>query len=97
MSGGSRRDEDGGGLPAAMVEVGRSMLRLSWAMAVFSAQQAVNLVAGGVAGGDRPKASDAFDAVSHAVEDEVRGVFRGAHRTGRDWIPGLGPRGGKRP
>ncbi len=81
------RDE---GVRAALVDASRSMLRLSWAVTVFSAQQAANLVTS--AGTARPAAADAFDAVTHAVEGQFGGIFRGAYRTVRNWMPGPRPR-----
>jgi hypothetical protein len=68
------------------------MLRLSWAITAFSAQQAAKLVTSALSGQRRPAAADAFDALAHAVEGQFGGVFRGAYKTGSDWIPGLGPR-----
>ena len=79
-----------GGLQDGMLELGRSMLRFSWAMTVFGAQQAANLVTGSGSGQATPPAADAFDAVAHAVEGQFGGVFRGAYNTGRDWLPGFG-------
>jgi len=73
-----------------MLTVGRSMLRFSWAMTVFGAQQAANLVAGTTSGDAKPVAADAFDAVAHALEGQFGGIFRGAYNTGREWFPGFG-------
>ncbi len=93
----SREPEGEDGLPAAARDVARSVLRLSWAMTVFSAQQAVNLVRSAASGSRRTAATDAVDAVAHAVEGQVEGVFRGAYEAGREWVPGLGePKGGRR-
>ena len=79
-----------GGFQAGMTELGRSMLRFTWAMSVFGAQQAANMVTRSVSGQAKPAAADAFDAVVHAVEGQFGGVFRGAYNTGREWIPGFG-------
>jgi len=68
------------------------MLRLSWAMTVFGAQQTANLVAGS-ASGEARAVSEAFDAVSNAVEEQFGGVFRGAYRTGKEYLPGIGHQG----
>lgn len=77
------------GLPSELLELGRSMLRFSWAMTVFGAQQAANLVTTS-ASGQPAAAGQAFDAVANAVEEQFGGVFRGAYRTGREYLPGVG-------
>ena len=72
------------------VQVGRSALRFSWAMAVFGAQQAANFFSARSTPGDaRPVAADAFDTVAHALEGQFDGVFRGTYEAGKQWFPGL--------
>jgi hypothetical protein len=78
------------GLPAGTLELGRSMLRFSWAMAAFGAQQAVNLFSSQVAPPEaKPAAAGAFDAASHALEGQLGGVCRGVYEAGKQWFPGL--------
>lgn len=76
-------------IPSQLMELGVSMLRFSWAMTVFSAQQAANLVAGSASGEPRT-AAHAFDAVSHAVEEQFGGVLRGAYKTAAEYLPESG-------
>jgi hypothetical protein len=73
-----------------MLELGRSMLRFSWAMTVFGAQQAASVIKAAASVQAKSAAAAAFDAVAHTVEGQFRGVFRGAHDTPRDWFPGFG-------
>jgi len=82
------RVEAEGSIPAAAVAVGRSMFATVLGRDVFSAQQAVNLVAGAASAGSRPAAGEAFDAVTRAVEGQFGGVFRGAFKAGRSLISG---------
>jgi hypothetical protein len=69
------------------------MFRFSWALTVLGAQQAANLIAQS-ASGQPSSATHALDAVTNAVEEQFGGVFRGAYRTGREYLPGFG---GERP
>jgi hypothetical protein len=81
---------------SAVIRLGRSMVRFSWAMTVFGAQQTARLVAPssrGAAGASAP--AEAFDAVASAMEGQFGGVFRGAYETGRGWLAGR--RGAERP
>ena len=76
-------------LPSQLAGLGVSMLRFSWALTMFGAQQTVNLVTASASGQPRA-AAQAFDAVTNAVEEQFGGVFRGAYRSGGNCIPGLG-------
>jgi len=76
-------------LPFQLAGLGVSMLRFSWALTMFGAQQTVNLVTASASG--QPRAAEqAFDAVTGAVEEQFGGVLRGAYRSGGDCLPGLG-------
>ncbi len=61
-----------------MRDLARSMIRFSWAMSVFGAQQAADLFT-------RPQASkkhNAFDAVSHAAAEEMGEPMKGLYQAG---------------
>lgn len=65
------------------------MIRFSWAMTVFGAQQAARLVAPtGRDAATKPKPAEAFDAVASAMEGQFGGVFRGAYEAGKGWLYG---------
>lgn len=81
------------GLSSGLIGLGGSMFRLSWALTVLGAQQAVNLIAQS-ASGQPFSATHPLDAVTNAAEEQFGGVFRGAYRTGREYLPGSG---GERP
>jgi hypothetical protein len=70
------------------MDVGRSMLRFSWAMTVFGAQQAASLVVPTGPGSAKSGPAEAFDAVANAMEGQFGGVFRGAYETGKGWLRG---------
>ena len=78
-----------GGLGSEMVDLGVSMLRFSWALTVFGAQQAANMVTTSPTV-QAHAAAHAFDAVANAVEEQFGGVFRGAYKAGREYMPGIG-------
>lgn len=80
-------------LSSGLIGLGGSMFRFSWALSVLGAQQAANLIAQS-ASGQPPHPSHPLDAVTNAVEEQFGGVFRGAYRTGREYLPGSG---GERP
>jgi hypothetical protein len=77
------------GLGSEIVDLGVSMLRFSWALTVFGAQQAANMVTTSPTA-QAHAAANAFDAVANAVEEQFGGVFRGAYKAGRDYMPGIG-------
>lgn len=78
------------GLPSEALELGRSMFRFSWAMTVFGAQQAVNLLTIHRTPGEaRLAAAGAFDAVAHELAGQFGGVCRGAYEAGKQWLPGF--------
>jgi hypothetical protein len=84
------KDAAGGkGLGTEMLDLGFSMLRFSWALTVFGAQQAANLVTTSPTA-QAHAAAHAFDAVANAVEEQFGGVFRGAYKAGREYMPGVG-------
>ncbi len=62
------------------------MFRFSWALTVLGAQQAANLMAQS-ASGQPSSPTHPLDAVTNAVEEQFGGVFRGAYRTGREYLP----------
>ena len=61
-----------------MVEIGKSVMRFSWAITVFGAQQAADLVTGK----KRETASAAFDAVSFTAEKHLGDTLTGVYRAG---------------
>ncbi len=73
---------------AQMMELSRSMVRFSWAMAMFGAQQAANVATLSGIGKASPKAAEAFDAVASSIEEQFGGVFRGAYKTGNAFTKG---------
>ena len=76
-------------LGSEVVDLGFSMLRFSWALTVFGAQQAANMVTTSPTT-QAQAAAHAFDAVANAVEEQFGGVFRGAYKAGREYMPGIG-------
>ena len=62
-----------------MRDLARSMIRFSWAMSMFGARQAANLVSPRD-GWDR--SADTFDAVSHAARDQMGETMRGFYKAG---------------
>ena len=88
--GNAARDAAGAtGLSSEIVDLGFSMLRFSWALTVFGAQQAANMVTASPTA-QAHAAAHAFDAVANAVEEQFGGVFRGAYKAGREYMPGVG-------
>ena len=71
-----------------MMELSRSMIRFSWAMAMFGAQQAANVATLSGIGKSSPKAAEAFDAVANSIEEQFGGIFRGAYKTGNAFTKG---------
>ena len=76
-------------MQSGAVELGRSALRFSWALAVFGAQQATSCLTRSTPGDGKPVAANAFDAVAHALEGQFDGVFRGTYEAGKQCFPGL--------
>lgn len=68
--------------PQQMLDMSRSMMRLSWAMTVFGAQQAVNMMTPSKVADSGKSLAAAFDAVSHAIEEQFGSGFRSAYRMG---------------
>jgi len=77
------------GMGSEMVDLGFSVLRFSWALTVFGAQQAANMVTASPTA-QAHAVAHAFDAVANAVEEQFGGVFRGAYKAGREYMPGIG-------
>ena len=87
---GKQPTEEWKAIQSSAAELGRSALRFSWAMAVLGAQQAAGFLAMRSTPGDvKPVAANAFDAVAHALEGHLDGVFRGTFEAGKQWFPGL--------
>jgi hypothetical protein len=82
-------DAEAPGRWSELIGLGGSMFRLSWALAVLGAQQATNLIAHSASGQPSSPARP-LDAVTNAVEEQFGGVFRGAYKTGREYLPGSG-------
>ena len=87
-----RSAEESKGFQPEAQELGHSILRFSWALAVFGAQQTVNLFSVQRPGEAKPAAAGAFDAVAHALEGQFGGACRGAYEAGKQWLPGFGKR-----
>ena len=58
-------------------------------MAVGGAQLAASVFSTRSRGAGKPVAANPFDAVAHAFEGQLDGVFRGAYEAGKQWLPGL--------
>ncbi len=65
-----------------VVDMSRAMMRLSWAMTVLGAQQAVNLMTPSKIAKSGESLAATFDAVSSAIEGQFGSGFRSAYRTG---------------
>ena len=86
---GKQPTDEWNAITSSAAELGRSGLRFSWAMAVFGAQQAANVLLNRSTPGDaKPVAADAFDALAHVIEGQFDGVFRGTYEAGKQWFPG---------
>ena len=68
--------------PQQMLDMSRSMVRLSWAMTVFGAQQAVNMMTPSKVADSGKSLAAAFDAVSHAIEGQFGSGFQSAYKMG---------------
>jgi len=68
-----------------VTDVIQSLIRCSWAMSLFGVRQTFEVLSAlGKAQSPRP-ATDAFEAVSGAVEEHLGGTFGDAYRTGNRW------------
>jgi hypothetical protein len=63
--------------------LGKSIVRSSWAMAVFGAQQMVNMVTLVAPNSRTSSVTSAFNTVANTMEMQLNGVFRGAYKTGK--------------
>jgi hypothetical protein len=68
--------------PQQMLDMSRSMVRLSWAMTVFGAQQAANMMTPSKVADSGKNLAATFDAVSHAIEGQFGSGFQSAYRMG---------------
>jgi hypothetical protein len=59
-----------------MTDLAKSMFRFSWALSLFGASQAVDLLTG------KRGAADGFEAVRYAAEGQMDGTFRSLFNTG---------------
>ena len=64
------------------------MIRLTWALTVFGAQQAARMVPSS-SGGPSARPADDLDAIARAVEGRFNGVFRGIYEGGMGWLCAL--------
>lgn len=65
-----------------MRDLTKSVIGLPWAMSLFGLQQMSNLVSSGEEGSRTGATTAAFDAVTHAAEEQLDGWAKGAFKTG---------------
>lgn len=70
-----------------MRELTKSVLRFSWAMPFFGAQQVINLAL--PSGANQESVTRACDAVNTAAQREMGGAFRGLYEAGDQVQSGL--------
>lgn len=64
-----------------MMDLAKSMFRFSWALSLFGARQAVDLVTGQITGKSSKAAAD-FEAVRYAAQGQMDGPFRSLFEAG---------------
>jgi hypothetical protein len=60
-----------------MMDLAKSMFRFSWALSLFSARQAVDLMTG-----QSRRTADDFEAVRYAAQGQMEGPFRSLFEAG---------------
>lgn len=65
-----------------VVDVSRSMMRLSWAMTVFGAQQAANMMRPSKVAESGARMAEALEAIATAIESQFGDGFRTAYQAG---------------
>src|SRR5688572_592868 len=65
-----------------VVDSGRAMMRLGWAMTVFGAQQAVDMANPSKISKTGTRLATALEEVTHAIESHLGKGFQGAYEAG---------------